>query len=325
MRFAWLIIAHEDALQLRALVTRLCPPQSDDIVVVHIDRKSALWQATRGLFLTDLPQVRVISNPVAVRWGHSSQLAATRLLLAEALKQDFDVAHLVSGADWPIVSRQTIAAQAGDRCWIESFPYLQTERMARFRLDAAMLQPNPAKPLAWYLARGLRALSKAMLLQRSQPWGPWRKGSQWWSLPRDVCARVLAELDKGFASRRFAGTVCCDEHVIQTIVHHFFPDRIASNRRFIRWREGISSPVVLSGADWPQAQASGAWMARKLIRHIDPFFLALDGHEQSEQVLEGIPATPAWLVSSAPARSLGDVAHRWRAARRAAQQNARAA
>lgn len=274
-RFAWLVLAHADAAQLSALIDRIAPPGGPDFAVVHLDAKSPLWRESRGAFLAARPNVHLVANPVAVHWGHASQVAAIRLLLAEALRHPFTHAHLVSGADWPLVPRAAIcadlaAAPARD-CQIEARPGAQSERMERIRLDARWLRPDPARPWHWYPARALRRLSALLPPRRARPWGAWHKGSTWWSLPHDACAAVLAEL----ARAPLFGTVCADEHLVQTIVARHFAQRLApSNRRFILW-DGGASPRTLTAADWPAALASGAWLARKVSRRADPFFLDL--------------------------------------------------
>lgn len=273
MRQMFLILAHEDAAQLEALVRRLAPPGGPDRAIVHFDRKSALWRETRGVFLEGL--ATVIPRPVKVRWGHASQIAATWLLLAEALRAEFTIAHLVSGADWPLASRERIIAEAGQSCHIEAVPGVQRERMEQVRLDARILRPDPKKPWEWYLARTLRELSAVVPSRKDGLWGPWHKGSQWWSLPRDVCEAVYAETGRALEGGALTGTLCADEHLIQTIVAHRFPDRLAHNRRFIRWDAG-ASPDVLTAADEAEALASGAWFARKLSRTKDPFFLTME-------------------------------------------------
>ncbi len=270
MRHAFLILAHEDAVQLEALVQRLAPPGGPDRAIVHLDAKSALWRETRGRFLDGL--ATVITRPVTVRWGHASQIAATRLLLGEALRNEFDVAHLVSGADWPVAGRERISAEAGDLCHIEAVPGQQSERMERVRLDSRMLRPDPAKWWEWYPAQMLRRISARIPARGAGRWGPWHKGSQWWSLPRDACEVVHAETGQALGSGVLTGTLCSDEHLIQTIVMHRFSDRIAPNRRFIRWRGG-ASPDVLTASDRDAVEASGAWFARKVSRARDPFFV----------------------------------------------------
>lgn len=272
MRFAYLILAHENAAQLQALARRLCPPGSTDRIYLHIDRKSALTREAHKLGEAN-PAVHIVTPAAAVHWGHISQLEATRRLLRAALRDGFDLAHLISGADWPVAPAAQIAAEAGDRCWIEAILDAAAGRMDRLRLDSLWLRPDASRPFDWYRSRVLKEISHRLPRRSSLPWGPWHKGSQWWSLPGDVCAKVLEELDKGFASGRLRATVCADEHAIQTIVAHHFADRIAGHRRFIVWNGASASPRLLDAQDWPAALASRAWFARKLSCAHDPFFL----------------------------------------------------
>ncbi|HWU04348.1 MAG TPA: beta-1,6-N-acetylglucosaminyltransferase [Novosphingobium sp.] len=279
MRFAYLIQAHQDGAQLRALVDRLCPPGAPDRAYVHVDASSPLWRAQGAAVLPLRPEVQVIARPVAVRWGHASQLAATRLLLRASLADGFDVAHLISAQDWPVAPRAAVAAQIAaspaGTCWIEAVPGEQSERMTRIRLDSRWLRPDPRQALAWYATRALRHASALVPPRGAGRWGPWCKGSSWWSLPADMCALVLSGLDRAFASGQLVGTLCADEHLIQTIAAHHRPDRLMPPRRHILWDEGISSPRILVADDWAGAQAAGAWFARKLDRARDPFFLEM--------------------------------------------------
>jgi hypothetical protein len=274
MRHAFLILAHDNGDQLAALVDRLAPAGSGDRVLVHIDARSALWRRTRGAFLAGNPCVEVIARPVAVRWGHSSTVAAVRLLLRLALAGGFDLAHLMSGSHWPVVSAAEIAATYdGSTCHIEALPGLQEDRMQRVWLDARWLERRGATRWRRLLAGGLRRLSKLLPARRSRPWGPWHKGETWWSLPRDACVAVLPELDRAIHSGRLIGTVNADEHVIPTIMASRFPERIGAERCFVRWDAASSSPETLTAADWPNVVASGAWFARKLSAEQDGFFL----------------------------------------------------
>ena len=274
---AWLVLAHEGPDQLRALLERIAPAGGPDFAVVHLDRKSALWRETQGAFLVDLPNVTVIADPTAVHWAHASQVEAIRLVLREALRRPFRHAHLISGVDWPLVGRSTIlsalARAEGRDCLIEADPGVQSWRMERISLHARWLRPDPGNAFAVRREWLLRRLSARLPARTAQPWGPWHKGSTWWSLPREVCERVHAELSGPAASRALRFTQCADEHAIQTIVARHFPERIADPRRYISWT-GDWSPRVLTSADWPAAQASGAWLARKVSAAIDPFFLA---------------------------------------------------
>jgi hypothetical protein len=226
-RQVFLVQAHDNEQQLKALLARLLPADSPDWAFVHIDRKSALWRSARLEDSLARPRTTIIDNPVSVRWGHASQLTATRLLIRAAMRMQFQLAHLISGSDWPVVSPDKIAADHIGKCHIEAMPNVQSERMERIRLDARLLRVGDNEALKWYWSRGLRMLSRALPPRRTRLWGAWHKGSQWWSLPHDACRLVLCELDRAFARGQLIGSVCSDEHVIQTIVAAHFPERLA--------------------------------------------------------------------------------------------------
>lgn len=278
MSFVYLIAAHDRSDQLAALIDRLLPPGTPDRIVLHLDRRSALWREERGRFAVHPSnRVELIEHPMAVRWGHRSQLAATRLMLEAALRHPFDLAHHLSGTDWPVTTRARIAADIAarpDAVWATVLGCEQEERMQRWWIDEAWLTRHLPAPfghrLALALGRTQRALHRRSPANRTRPFGPWRKGWSWWSVPPDA-ARALADGIAALeASGRLRGTTCADEHVSATILHHAFADRLADYRRFVRWPHGTWSPAFLSAEDAPAATGSGAWFARKVDLATDP-------------------------------------------------------
>jgi hypothetical protein len=282
MTIAYLILAHDKPRQLERLAAALLARDPAGEVVIHLDRGKPIWRERAALSLP--ARARVLANPVAVRWGHWSQTAATHLLIREALTGGCDAAHLISGADWPIADPAEVAAElAHGRCYIEAGPSWLEQRMQTFRLDGRWLKPAAPGPLARQTLWELRRLSRwaerlrdAVRAPRSRPYGPWLFGSQWWSLPRDVLEVVDVELARLLASRRLAGTVCSDEHAIPTIVGHRFADRLApDNRRFLLWPTDASSPLTLTRTHRADIAISGAWFARKFDEGVDDFFMSL--------------------------------------------------
>lgn len=279
MRIAYLIAAHDRPRQLEQLAAKLLSDSDSDIAIIHADRRSGLWKQRSELSLP--PGAQLLADPVAVHWGHWSQLAATHKLIRSALAEGCDAAHLISGKDWPIASRDEVASElAKQRCHIEARPGYMADRMQTYRFDTRLLQVEgrawPVRQFAWELRRIARftdGLRDRFGRQRSQPYGPWAYGSSWWSLPRDVLEVVERELSLLLTSGRLRGTLCSDEHVIQTIVARSFADRLASNRRFILWPEGSSNPTTLGRQHLQQIETSNDWFARKCDREIDPFFL----------------------------------------------------
>ena len=287
MRMIYLVLAHEGRPQLDALVERLAPACGLDMVIVHADRRSDLWRSLREDPPPDTQRVEVIQNPVSVRWGHRSLQAAIILLIERAMEFEFDYAHLVSGSDWPVMSRHEIVreleASQTPICYIEAEFGREEERMQRFHVDARWLRPDPRrepmayrfKPAIVRLSRWLDGARHRLLGDRSRPWGRWFKGETWWSLPKEALQVVAVELRKLNGSSRLIGTYICEEHVIQTIVAAKFPDRLTDSRRYIDWTDCSDSPRLLEQGDQEAIVGSGAWFARKVALAHDDFFLRL--------------------------------------------------
>ncbi len=279
MIFAWLILAHDAPEQLVALLARLLD-DNDDFAVLHIDRRSPLWpEQARAIAARVGGRIILIDRPRAVRWAHWSQLGATRAMLDAALNRCFDVAHLISGRDWPAVPRDVIATEiagAPELCRIETTGTGQQERMQHWWFHAGLLNPRIEGSAAYRATRKiLRIASRwaSSRVQRHYSYGaPWHKGSQWWSLPRDACMRVAFELAMLERSGRLRFTACSDEHAIQTLCARVYGDRLGDTRRYADWSEGNSSPKTLLREDACAVARSGAWIMRKVDARCDDWF-----------------------------------------------------
>lgn len=287
MRMAYLIMAHADRAGLQALLHALLPPGTPDVAIVHVDAASALWRDVRGSGLSDDPRVILLPDPVKVIWGHRSLVTVHRLLIEAALAQGADYAHALSGGCWPVADRERIladiAAAPPGTCFAEALPGEQAERMQDYRLDTRWLRLDPARDKLVYAATWeLRRMAgwggkvrRQLGVTRSQPLGPWHKGSGWWTLPAAALASTARDLALLEDSGRLKGTVCADEHAVPTSLALRHGDMLQTNRRFIVFPQGESSPRVLTAADLPTIRASGAWFMRKVDGQIDPFFRAL--------------------------------------------------
>jgi Core-2/I-Branching enzyme len=287
MKFAYLIATHQAPDQLEALLDRLLPPETPDIAVLHLDAKSALWLSQRERFAHHKSgRVFIVERPVKVFWGHHSQLEATLRMLDVALANGFDLAHHISGSDWPVKTRaQIIADYDNERrpAHIDIVGPAQQDRMQNWWFDGLPLAPTSR----FLRVRGrlrrertqfsLRAsdLLRSVGIKRSEPYGsPWLKGWSWWSFPNDVVERVRSELRLTLDTGRLRLTKCPDEHVIPTIVAAHFADRLAPYRRYIEWSDNASNPNILTQRNLDAIVASDAWFARKLDASVDDFFLS---------------------------------------------------
>lgn len=285
MRFAYLILAHRDLAQLRALIERLLRDDPDDLVVLHLDARCPVPPDEIAALRDAFGRALLMTPRIASRWGHHSLCAAELLLMQALASRRYDYAHLLSGQDWPIRRKSEIVAgiQSGT-CYLTLDQPAMSERMDDFHLHGRLMTPGaPLSPPAYYARQGLRAAAQllngalaAAGRKRRCPFGPdWKRGSQWWSLPHAAVAHVAAELASTIASGRLRFTVCSDEQVIQTILAHSpFAPAIEDNRRFFIWN-GASSPETLTAAHLPAIRVSDDWFARKCEAARDSFFLSL--------------------------------------------------
>lgn len=287
MKQAYLIAAHANPDQLRALINRLLSESEDDYVVLHLDRESALWRTERSAFAALEPtRIHLVESPAHVRWGHYSVVEMQYKLLDTACRIGFDVAHHISGADWPIVSRpvrmQMLLQYSQLPAFVKLYGQTQIARMQEY------WWPNPT-PSDWrrhplgrrcwglfgrWIHRPVNRLLASVGVSRSRPFGcEWEKGSGWWSLPHDIAEVVRDQLRSVLLSGRLRFTTCADEHVVPTIIASMFSDRIADYHRFIRWTPGLWSPDVLCATDVDEIRASNAWFARKVDLKRDDWFI----------------------------------------------------
>jgi hypothetical protein len=284
MRFAYLIAAHDKGDQLFALINHLLAPATQDYIVLHLDRKSALWREEHQRFASHPSgRLHLVPDPVDVHWGHQSQLAATLKMLSVANAKGFDMAHHISGSDWPVTSRPQVEAEIAANpkaAHIEIIGPVQQERMQSWWFDRTTL-PVPAR-FAYRTSRFQSQFSRAFTrfanqigIERSQSDGePWLKGWSWWSLPHDIACTIEHQIGGLLQSGRLRFTQCCDEHVIPTLVARAFPERVAPYRRYIKWPADSYHPLILTAADASAIAASGAWFARKFDADVDGFFLS---------------------------------------------------
>lgn len=287
MRFAYLIMAHAAPEQLLALIDALAGGLEEDSIILHLDRRSALWREQRDRFAGHSSgRVSLIARPTAVLWGHHSIVEAQRLLLEAALASGCDYCHLISGADWPVVSRETIArdiARFGMRrpAFIDLLGDAQGERMDDWWFERRKLRLPRFPRLEENIERAqVRASWGFSRWYRERGWQrrryagqPWLKGSGWWSLPRDIAADIHGEVVSLQRSGRLNFTQCSDEHVVPTLLVRRHGGRIEPGFRYIDWSAGGYHPKLLRREDRASIAASGAWFARKLDMQVDDFFL----------------------------------------------------
>lgn len=263
MRIAHVVLAHRLPEQAGRLARALAHP--DDEVLVHVDARVdvAPFAAAVG------DAARLIPRS-ACRWGGFGMVEAALTGIREALASAGgppDHVCLLSGQDYPIVSRAAMAArlaEAGGAVFMEAYAMPRPAFVDGGGLDRLE---------RWYL-RPSRAWS---LPNRIVPWWPRRTlpaglsphgGGQFWCLPVDVARWVVEEVDaRPELERFFRRSFVPDETFFQTLIMSgpHGPRVAGDDLHFVDFApvDGVKHPRVLTAEDLPALAASGDLYARK--------------------------------------------------------------
>lgn len=270
-----LVVAHEDADQLNALVAHLA---LDFEVYVHVDRRGSM--RPRDVLAGD--RVHVISTR-RVPWGSSGMVRATLDLMALAASSAFDRYVLVSGRDVPIVSNAAISQFFDEHRGQEFIECEALPRPARAEsgwIDRVRYFYIPsARGVGGFRGR-LQEQARYWFLRANALLGVSRPdagiafygGSAWWNLTHDAVRGILDLVDRRPALlRRFRMTSCADELFFQTaLVAVGRGDHVVSTPlRYVDWETGPERPRTLRADDYDRVRTSGMLFARKVDRSVD--------------------------------------------------------
>lgn len=257
MTHAFLITAYKDETQLCSLVTALL--KYDSRIYIHIDKKSReLQKSLSGKYVSN-ENIKIISDPVNVRWGGFSHLKAILILVNEAYKDSGnDRFHLLSGQDLPIRSKkdfdlffQTNAEKEYITCFKLPDPQWANgglDRLSYFHLNDIL---DPKKYFYPRVNGRLVRLQKWVGIKRKKPSyiSDYYGGGTWWSLSRKAIDEVV-RFQKQHADffRYFKNTYCGEELFFQTILNNSsLKDSIMpEDLRYIDWNvaDGKFPPVL---------------------------------------------------------------------------------
>lgn len=281
-KHVFLILAHNNPEYLTRLVEML--DAANHFFFIHIDKKNEiLLENPLMKRLNKKENCRIISR-VTVNWGGFSQVQATLALIRESLEsaQSFDWFHLISGCDLPLVSplmldemieRQKFKGYVGLASSSNDLSKMK-KLCLRYRIyhfnDFANRRKHNLKTMLCRVVEVLeKKISNIGLYLRPDINMPVYKGSQWWSLRRDVVDYIMFFLqENAWYQKRFLWTSCIDEIFFHTIIFNSkFADEIEkNNHRYVDWRKlrkNDKPPRVLTEEDIPLILAKNCWFARK--------------------------------------------------------------
>ena len=126
MKYAFLIIAHKNSIQLSKLIETLCHPLID--IFIHVDKKWKISDEEKKLITSK--GAFIIPHHVSCFLDEWNMIEATLHLLTEAKKKfDYNYYILLSGQDYPIKPIGNILEELSNnypRPYIDVTPYDKT-------------------------------------------------------------------------------------------------------------------------------------------------------------------------------------------------------
>jgi hypothetical protein len=228
-KIAFLVLAHEDPVQLR----RLCQVLGGFVVFIHIDAKSKGFSEFNQ---RPIQNVRVLEQSLPIYWGDFSIVEATLELLRTALGDvnRFDRFVLLSGACYPVKPLKALVDLFLERPTTQ-FVQLTKIGTTGTHLRRIISRHYRMKPFLPESLRSIPPVAKADQFARRV----WNKvssylprrleqeignlnpyfGSQWWSITRD-CAEYIDAFcsENPTFLRSYRSIYAPDEHFFHTII-----------------------------------------------------------------------------------------------------------
>lgn len=274
MKFAYLIMAHDNEKQLRLLLNSLDYHEND--IYLHIDKKSDLKKLA-----FDVKNARIfVYHCFSVYWGDISQTKCQFFLLNEAKKEYHDYYHLLSGHDLPIKPHLAIMAFFKQN-YGKQFIHFESDEFCM--KDACryyhFLAPLISRCNNFFLKDILNRLEKEIIIiqRKMNVKRTLFCGANWYSITHDFAEEFCSKKDDVLKKIRW--TISSDEYVLQTFYrtmargkYELFarttkPEDYHGLTREIDWLRG--TPYVWKNTDYEYLMKSERMFARKFDQKID--------------------------------------------------------
>jgi len=277
MQQAILITAYRNIEHLYSIVSSF--DTGNYVFFIHIDKKSKIDKLDIGR-LSQLDNVKLVSQKYNVNWGGINHLKAILLLLEEAFKcEKVEYFHLITGHDFPIKSTEYItsfmeANRGKEFMDYDKLPYDRwgdggmggLDRLCLFNFYDVFDGRGGWGRSVIYKLRSLQ-LKVGFRRKFYSGFPDLYGGSTYWTLSRRCIEYVFSYMKANPKYlKRFRYSFCSEEIFFQTIVLNSpFKDSVVKNNlRFILWelRNG-NFPANLDDSDFGSLIESKALFARK--------------------------------------------------------------
>lgn len=273
---AYLIMAHNDFSILKK--TLLLLDDKNNEFYIHIDKKVKNFDFDYFQNLLKYSRIHFIKRR-NIQWGSYNIIRTEMDLFKAAYKNNYDVYHLISGSDMPIVSKESIKEFFDCHPDTEFIDIMRGEKLSclndrteRFRYYHFFNNYGINKFGMRRLDNLFVKIQKKLNVDRFKDEFEYAFGSEWVSLSRKG-VEALTKNEK-WIKKHFRYTHCCDEIYKQTV---FIKENLKvykgniPNMRLIMWGKNDDSchPDVLRTSDFDNIKKSGCLFARKFSSEID--------------------------------------------------------
>lgn len=279
-KHAFLILAHKDDDNFRALLSLLDNKNND--LFIHMDIKNKSYKKSDIELIAKHSKIHH-TNRINVQWGAFSMVKAELKLLTKATQTGhYEYYHLISGDDLPIKSINYIHTFFRKNAGKEFVGMVKNDSAYNFRVSRHYFFQNilgrfPDKaPKIWRKAdRYCCLLEKKIGFVRNKSLDLWY-GSQWFSITDNFARYVLSQ--KRWIKKHFNHTYIPDELFLQTLLNKSpFKENVykiennssfKSAMRLIDWKRG--RPYIFKDDDFDELMSSEMIFARKFDSNANP-------------------------------------------------------
>ena len=270
MRFAYLIMAHDSIEQLKILLRLLDHHEND--IYLHIDKKSDIQEAE---CIECISEAKIHTYKIYSVYHADISLTECQLfLLREAVKEQHDYYHLLSGHDLPIKRHSQIVEffeKNNGKQFIHfvSDEYATNDASIYYHFLHGWIKRHPNSAflgLAWKLETKLIDLQRILHVRRKLYWG-----GEWFSITHALAEEFCMYHE--LLLKKVRWTIASDEYVLQTFYKTMAsgnyelyeqeksPGNYVTSARLIDWKRG--NPYVWRMSDYEEIMNSDRMYARK--------------------------------------------------------------
>lgn len=274
-KHAYLIIAHNEFYILERLIKLIDDERND--IYLHIDKKVKNFDFE--FFEKIVKKSNIYFTPrINVSWGKDTQIKCELLMLKEAIREEYDYYHLLSGVDLPLKNQNEIHSFF-DSCGHKDFVHFCyhhevndhiLDRVKYHHLFLKNLRSSNKykKFFSQKMHSVVLRLQKKFRLTRVKGDDKFYYGANWFSIT-DKLAKYVVSKEK-YILKKFKNTICADELFLQTVVcnskyynnlYLYDDDNYGQIMRCIDWKRG--EPYTYRKNDYDELMNSNMLFARK--------------------------------------------------------------